>query len=59
MLDAAIAAYLALGGDAAEAVAYGQIPNILLNLKNLNDGATDKLGGVIRRSTARSSSPAS
>ena len=45
MLGSAIAAYLVLGGgDAAEAVGYANIPGLLLNLKNLNDGVTDKLG---------------
>ena len=40
MLGSAIAAYLVLGGgDAAEAVGYANIPGLLLNLKNLNDGA--------------------
>ena len=45
MLSCAIVGWSTLnGGDAAEAAGYGNIPGLLLGLKNLVDGTTDSLG---------------
>ena len=45
MLGCAIVGWSTLnGGDAAEAAGYGNIPGLLLGLKNLVDGTTDSLG---------------